>query len=95
MERKVHFLSTQDVSRLIGNNSIQLIDIRPVDAYNGWKMNNEKRSGHIKGAKSLPLKWTNYIDWIEQKHTSEHASYYGVMLWVLVMLEQWMQTHRP
>jgi len=34
-----------------------------------------------------------YIDWIEQKHASEHASYYGVMLWVLVMLEQWLQSH--
>jgi asparagine synthase (glutamine-hydrolysing) len=35
----------------------------------------------------------DYIDWVERKHASEHASYYGVMLWVLVMLEQWMQTH--
>jgi len=23
------------------------------------------RGGHIKGARSLPIKWTNYIDWIE------------------------------
>jgi len=37
----------------------------------------------------------DYIDWIEQKHASEHASYYGVMLWVLVMLEQWMQARGP
>jgi asparagine synthase (glutamine-hydrolysing) len=36
-----------------------------------------------------------YIDWIEQKHASEHASYYGVMLWILVMLEQWLQSHGP
>ena len=35
----------------------------------------------------------DYIDWVERKHAGEHASYYGVMLWVLVMLEQWMQTH--
>ena len=35
----------------------------------------------------------DYIDWVERKHASEHASYYGVMLWVLVMLEQWMQAH--
>jgi asparagine synthase (glutamine-hydrolysing) len=34
-----------------------------------------------------------YIDWLQEKHTGEHASYYGVMLWVLVMLEQWLAHH--
>lgn len=34
-----------------------------------------------------------YLDWLDEKHRSEHASYYGVMLWVLVMLEQWLQQH--
>ncbi|WP_296898458.1 asparagine synthetase B [Thiohalocapsa sp.] len=35
----------------------------------------------------------DYIDWIERQHLEAHASYYGVMLWVLVMLEQWLQRH--
>jgi asparagine synthase (glutamine-hydrolysing) len=35
----------------------------------------------------------SYIDWIESQHISEHASYYGVMLWILLMLEQWLRTH--
>lgn len=43
----------------------KIIDVRPVDAYNGWRLHKEKRGGHIQGAKSLPAKWTNYIDWIE------------------------------
>ena len=43
----------------------KIIDIRSVDAFNGWKMQGEPRGGHIKGAKSLPVKWTNYMDWIE------------------------------
>jgi asparagine synthase (glutamine-hydrolysing) len=34
-----------------------------------------------------------YLDWLNEKHRNEHASYYGVMLWVLVMLEQWLQLH--
>jgi len=34
-----------------------------------------------------------YIDWIQERHRDEHASYYGVMLWLLVMLEQWLQQH--
>ncbi|MFW5762031.1 MAG: sulfurtransferase, partial [Cyclobacteriaceae bacterium] len=46
-------------------NGAKIIDIRPVDAYNGWRLQNEKRGGHIKGARSLPAKWTNYMDWIE------------------------------
>ena len=36
----------------------------------------------------------SYIDWVEQKHAKEHASYYGVMLWILIMLEQWLQAHQ-
>jgi asparagine synthase (glutamine-hydrolysing) len=34
-----------------------------------------------------------YLDWIGEQHASAHASYYGVMIWVLVMLEQWLQQH--
>lgn len=43
----------------------KIIDVRPVDAYNGWKLKGEARGGHIAGARSLPAKWTNYMDWIE------------------------------
>jgi len=50
---------------MIGEPEVRIIDVRPVDAYNGWMLQNESRGGHIKGAKSLPAKWTNYIDWIE------------------------------
>lgn len=58
-------LFTHELISLLKNENIKLIDTRPTDAYNGWAIKNEKRGGHIKGAKSLPYKWTNYIDWIE------------------------------
>ena len=58
-------LSTEEVLDQVGNKESIIIDARSVDAYNGWKLENESRGGHIKGAKSLPIKWTNYIDWIE------------------------------
>lgn len=45
--------------------SAQFIDLRETDAYNGWPLRGEIRGGHIPGAKSLPLKWTKYMDWIE------------------------------
>ena len=65
MSQTANYLTTVEVNELVGNKAVHLIDIRPADAYNGWKLRNEKRGGHIKGARSLPLKWSNYIDWIE------------------------------
>ncbi len=44
---------------------VKIIDIRPVASYNGWREQDEVRGGHIKGAKSLPAKWAEYMDWIE------------------------------
>jgi len=40
--------------------------------------------------------WVNrdWIEWIRQQHQGEHASYYGVMLWVMMMLEQWLVAHQ-
>ncbi len=32
-----------------------------------------------------------FIDLLERKHREEHAAYYGVLIWVLMMLEQWLQ----
>ena len=34
-----------------------------------------------------------YLDQLTRQHRSEHADYYGVMIWVLTMLELWLQTH--
>ena len=58
-------ISGIELIKLLGQAGIKIIDVRPVDAYNGWRLQNEKRGGHIIGAKSLPASWTNYIDWIE------------------------------
>lgn len=35
-----------------------------------------------------------FIDTLWRLHSDSHASYYGVMIWVLMMLEQWLQHHR-
>ncbi|MBR9977886.1 MAG: sulfurtransferase [Bacteroidetes bacterium] len=43
----------------------KIIDVRSADAYNGWRLKGEVRGGHIRGARSLPVKWTQYMDWIE------------------------------
>jgi thiosulfate/3-mercaptopyruvate sulfurtransferase len=42
-----------------------IVDVRPSAAYNGWTLRGEARGGHIPGARSLPLEWTEYLDFVE------------------------------
>src|SRR5882672_1561669 len=35
-----------------------------------------------------------FIDELTSKHVESHASYYGTMVWVLMMLEHWFRQHR-
>ncbi len=35
----------------------------------------------------------DYIKQLINAHQTGHASYYGVMIWLLIMLEQWMESH--
>lgn len=62
---KLEYISTEQLMKNLNNNQIKIIDVRSVEAYNGWKLKGEYRGGHIRGAKSLPIKWLNYIDWLE------------------------------
>jgi thiosulfate/3-mercaptopyruvate sulfurtransferase len=61
----MNLITTSELQDFVKNNSGWIIDGRPFEAYNGWRLNNESRGGHLPGAKALPLKWTKYIDWIE------------------------------
>jgi asparagine synthase (glutamine-hydrolysing) len=36
-----------------------------------------------------------FIDELTSQHLSAHAGYYGTMVWVLMMLEQWLAQHAP
>lgn len=64
MPGTVHFPSVDsaEVLRSIRDDDSHLIDVRPIDAYNGWRLSGESRGGHIATARSLPLKWFSYID---------------------------------
>ncbi len=71
MQNTFEEISTEGVLSALKNNDHKIIDVRPVDAYNGWALKNETRGGHIKGAKSLSLKWADYLDWIEIVRSKE------------------------
>jgi asparagine synthase (glutamine-hydrolysing) len=34
-----------------------------------------------------------FVDEVVQLHRTDHATYYGVMVWHLIMLEQWFRVH--
>lgn len=50
-------VSTDDLIPLVDNPDVILVDLRPPEAFNGWKLQNEARGGHIPGAISLPQAW--------------------------------------
>ena len=52
-------ISTPELSANLGIPEFILLDIRPSAAYNGWKLKDEARGGHIHGAVSFPLSWIN------------------------------------
>ena len=37
---------------------------------------------------------TAFIDTLLKDHLPAHPGYYGEMVWILMMLEQWLQAHR-
>src|SRR5271157_5153152 len=65
MDHSLNKVSTSRLLNFLEKPDYKIIDVRPVDAYNGWQLQNESRGGHIQGAKSVPAKWTKYLDWIE------------------------------
>ena len=36
---------------------------------------------------------STYIQQLRHQHANEHPTYFGKMIWVMIMLEQWLETH--
>ena len=64
-------ITTEHLKKRIDSSNIQLIDTRDTDSYNGWRLNGEKRGGHIPGARSFPHKWLEYLDWPDLLHEKQ------------------------
>jgi len=73
--------TTEELLHLLKNRDLKLIDIRPVEAYNGWKLNNEIRGGHIETARSLPFKWIQYLDWLDIVQSKEIMSHHALIVY--------------
>ena len=35
----------------------------------------------------------DFLDWLIDKHRTEHAAFYGAFVWVIMMLELWLKEH--
>ncbi len=81
MKHQPEQISTSKLLDFQRENKGYIIDVRPTEAYNGWRLKGEKRGGHIKGAKSLPVKWANYIDWIEIVRSKEILPKHNIVLY--------------
>lgn len=55
-------ISTEELNRLLHDPGITIVDVRPSAAYNGWRLNGDRRGGHIPGAVSFPHPWLRSVD---------------------------------
>ena len=54
------FISMQDLTDALDLKQDEVVvDVRPMAAYNGWKLNGEPRGGHVAGAIPFPVSWLN------------------------------------
>ncbi len=47
-------ISKDELLARISQGDVSLVDVRPLAAYNGWRLDGEARGGHIPGAVALP-----------------------------------------
>lgn len=56
-EKGIQSISTEDLKEKLNDNSWVIVDTRINDAYNGWKLDEIKRGGHIEGAVDFSANW--------------------------------------
>ncbi len=55
-------LTTSELQQRLGDPQLTIVDIRPLAAYNGWRLGGETRGGHIPGAVAFPAVWLHSVD---------------------------------
>jgi molybdopterin synthase sulfurtransferase len=54
-------ITTEDLAALIGRREVTIVDVRPLAAFNGWRLADESRGGHIPGAVAFPRSWLSSL----------------------------------
>src|SRR5438132_14295132 len=55
-------ISTVELRDRLGDPDLSVVDVRPMAAYNGWRLRGEARGGHIPGAVAFPRPWLESVD---------------------------------
>ena len=55
-------IDTAELRDRLDDPSLAVLDVRPLAAYNGWRLRDEARGGHIPGAAALPAAWFASVD---------------------------------
>jgi len=62
-ERTFEEIDTRGLVEVLEEASRPVLDARDVNAYNGWRLHDERRGGHVAGARSLPARWVGESFW--------------------------------
>ena len=55
-------ITTHELQQRLDDPQLTIVDIRPLAAYNGWRLGGEARGGHIPGAVAFPAAWLRTVD---------------------------------
>jgi len=55
-------VGTDELRCRLGDPDLTILDLRPLAAYNGWRLSGEARGGHIPGAVAFPGTWLGRIE---------------------------------
>jgi thiosulfate/3-mercaptopyruvate sulfurtransferase len=55
-------IDTIELARRLDDPELTIVDVRPLTAYNGWRVGDEARGGHIPGAVGFPIAWLDSVD---------------------------------
>ncbi|MGD2156915.1 MAG: rhodanese-like domain-containing protein [Anaerolineales bacterium] len=60
-------ITTKELHQRLGDPELLIVDLRPMAAFNGWRLRGEKRGGHIRGALACPQEWLNGLEVLDIK----------------------------
>lgn len=55
-------ISADELHARLVDDTLTVIDVRPIAAYNGWRLHDEARGGHVPGARAFPAAWLGSVD---------------------------------
>jgi len=55
-------IDVESLARRLADPLLTIVDVRPLAAYNGWRLTGEERGGHIPGAVAFPISWLDSVD---------------------------------